>query len=268
MTLIRYELMPFGDATEQAARLPSPTNLTVTCSPRHGLDATVTVAEVLATRGHVVTPHLAARRVRGRAHLTEVVSRLSAVGIDHAVVIGGDGATPEGPYATALDLLRAMRDASHPISATVGAYPEGHPLVRSDALFDALRAKQTYADAMTTQMCFSSRVLTEWLCEVREQGIDLPAIIGVPGRVDRQTLLAISLRIGVGTSIRSLRKQPTAIGRLLTGGGAAQEEFRYSALDQARQRRLGIVGIHVFTFNRLQASMSMLEDDDPQAARG
>jgi methylenetetrahydrofolate reductase (NADPH) len=268
MTLIRYEIMPFGDALEQAARLPGPANLTVTCSPRHGLDATVTVSEALAARGHVVTPHLAARRMRSRVHLTEVVSRLSAAGIDQAVVIGGDGDAPDGPYATALDLLRAMRDTPHPPRATVGAYPEGHPLVSSDELFDALRAKQSYAEAMTTQMCFSSRVLAKWLREVRAQGIELPAVIGVPGRVDRQALLAISLRIGVGTSTRLLRKQPKAIGRLLAGGGAAQDEFRYSALARARQHELGIVGIHVFTFNRLQQSMAMLESHDAQAAKG
>jgi methylenetetrahydrofolate reductase (NADH) len=268
MTLIRYEIMPFGDAVEQAACLSQPAHLTVTCSPRHGLDATVAFAEALAANGHVVTPHLAARRVRSRAHLDEILARLYAAGIENALVIGGDGDPHEGTYATALDLLRAIRDASHPLRATVAAYPEGHPLVSPDELFDALRAKQSYADAMTTQMCFSARVVTKWLHDARAEGIDLPAIIGVPGRVDRQTLITISLRIGVGASTRYLRKQPETIRRLFARGGGAQDEFRSWALARARQRDLGIAGVHVFTFNRLQQSMSMLEGDDAQAARG
>ena len=268
MTLARYELMPFGDAAEQAARLTSAANLTVTCSPRHGLDATVAVAEALAARGHVALPHLAARRVRSPAHLRAVLSRLDAAGIDQAVVIGGDGNAPEGPYSTALELLRELRDLGHPLRATVGACPEGHPLVAPEALMDSLRAKQPFAEAMTTQMCFSSTVLISWLRDARAQGIELPAIVGVPGRVDRQKLLSISLRIGVGASTRYLRKQPGAIGRLLTGGRGAQHEFRYFALDQARQRELGMVGVHVFTFNRLHESIAMLEGDDARTARG
>jgi methylenetetrahydrofolate reductase (NADPH) len=201
-------------------QLREPAHLTITCSPRHGLDATVAFAEALAGGSHVVVPHLAARRVRSRAHLGEVLSRLAAAGIDEAVVVGGDGDAPEGPYATALELLRAIHDLPNPPSATIAAYPEGHPMVSSEDLSEALQAKQTYAGLMTTQMCFSVDALMNWLRQAREYGIDLPAIIGVPGRVDRQKLLAMSLRIGVGASARLLRKQPRMIAQLFAGAGA------------------------------------------------
>jgi methylenetetrahydrofolate reductase (NADPH) len=69
----RFEILPFARGEEEAARLPGPAHLTVTCSPKHGLDHTVEVAARLRALGHLVTVHFAARMVRGRDHLDELL---------------------------------------------------------------------------------------------------------------------------------------------------------------------------------------------------
>ena len=90
----RFELMPFRRALDEAAKLPEPVRLTVTCSPKHGLDESVAVAKELRRLGHEVTLHLAARMVRSEAHLDGVLAEMTEAGIDDAFVIGGDADPP------------------------------------------------------------------------------------------------------------------------------------------------------------------------------
>jgi len=61
----RYEILPFGKGPEQALQLATPVHLTVTTSPKHGVDRSVEVAERARGAGHTVTLHVAARMVRG-----------------------------------------------------------------------------------------------------------------------------------------------------------------------------------------------------------
>ena len=151
----RFELMPFARGEEEAAELPEHVRLTVTCSPKHGLDRTVEVGTRLRALGHAVTVHLAARMVRDRAHLDELLVAMAASGIDDAFVIGGDATPPHGPYASAVELLPLVQE--HPLRPrTVGiaGYPEGHPLIDSATLTEVLEDKSRVADYITTQLCF------------------------------------------------------------------------------------------------------------------
>ena len=45
MTGDRFEVMPFRRALDEAEQLPEPARLTVTCSPKHGLDESIPVAK-------------------------------------------------------------------------------------------------------------------------------------------------------------------------------------------------------------------------------
>ena len=68
--------------------MPTEIRLTVTASPAKGLDATLDAVERLLGHGYRVTPHLAARMVRDRAHLDDLVDRLVALGVDDVFVPG------------------------------------------------------------------------------------------------------------------------------------------------------------------------------------
>ena len=52
----RYELIPLSNALERAAALPPGSQVTVTASPSHGIEATFDLAEAVAAMGHDVTP--------------------------------------------------------------------------------------------------------------------------------------------------------------------------------------------------------------------
>jgi len=247
----QFEVLPFARAEEEAAKLTEPLRLTVTCSPSHGLDQTVEVASRLAALGHDLTVHLAARMVRGRGHLDEVLAKMAEAGIDDAFVIGGDATPPVGPYASAGDVLPLIREHPHrPRTIGIGGYPEGHPLIEDATLAEVLKEKSVFADYMTTQLCFDPGVLLAWVRRTREAGVELPLVAGVPGIVDRAKLLEISMRVGVGPSLSFLRKQGGLRGLLRISGGSADRLFDALA-PLVGDPALNLTGFHYFTFNRL-----------------
>lgn len=252
----RYEILPFGAGAEEAANLDEPVTVTVTCSPKHGLDKTVEVAESLRGHGHTIVPHVPAKMVRDRAHLDEVLERLRAAGIDEIFMIGGDAPEPLGPFGSAVELLPVVHEhALRPHRIGIGAYPEGHPLIDDATLADALKRKTELADYVVTQMCFDPKLLLRWLADKRAEGMRQPVYAGIPGDVDRRKLLEISMKVGVGQSISFLRKQHGI--RRLFGSPRHSMDVLYSALaPRVGDPSVGLAGFHWYTFNRLRDTVA------------
>ncbi len=246
-----FEILPFGMGEQEARELPEHVWLTVTASPTHTLDDTVEVASRLRGLGHAVTPHLAARMVRSREHLDETLAALSEAGVDDGFIVGGDQTPPLGPYASATELLPLIVEHPHrPETIGIAGYPEGHPLIDDETLAQALEEKCRVADYLATQLCYDPDVLLGWVRSIREQGLDLPVHVSVPGMVDRRRLLEISARVGVGPSLRYLRKQGGIrnLFRLSKSSGDRMVDALGPHLGDAE---LNIAGFHYVTFNRL-----------------
>jgi methylenetetrahydrofolate reductase (NADPH) len=244
----RFEVLPLGRSEEEAAQLPGPVRLTVTCSPRLGPDRSVEVASRLRALGHAVTVHIAARMVRDRAHLDSLLAAMADVGADDLFLIGGD-ADPQGEYSSAVQLLPIVSEhRQRPPAIGIAGYPEGHPLVRPDQLDEALREKSTLADYVVTQLCFDPEALRNWIVQQREREMSLPVLIGIPGKVARKRLLEMSLRVGVGPSLTFLRKQ-RGLRSLFTGSTA--DRLYDELVPSLNDPRLNIAGFHYYTFNQL-----------------
>jgi len=249
-------VLPFGTVEEQATQLPEPVRLTMTTSPKHGIDRSLEFAVPLRRLGHPVTLHLAARMVSDHAHLERILDRSAELGIDDFFVIGGDAPEPAGPYASAAELLEVL--ATHPLrpqSIGIAGYPEGHPLIAPDVLDAVLEQKAPAADYIVTQLCFDPKPLVHWLEHVRARGVSLPLYVGAAGPVDRRRLFEISLRIGVGPSLRFVRKQ-RGISRLIRGPADSATRFYEQAAGLVGDAALDVVGFHFFTFNELLATVS------------
>ena len=261
----RYEILPFGKGPEQALQLGIPVHLTVTTSPKHGIDRSVEVAERSRGAGHTVTLHVAARMVRSEEHLTEVLERTAAVGIDDLFVIGGDAPDPLGPFTSAGELLDVLvAHPRRPRTIGIGSYPEGHPLIAPDVLEAALEQKAKVADYLVTQLCFDTKALLAWLDGVRGRGIKLPVHLGAVGPIERTRLLEIATRIGVGPSLRFLRKQH-GITQLFRSPANSANRFFDQLQPKVGDPGYGIAGFHLFTFNDLTGTHAWYEE---RAARG
>src|SRR5918992_5037605 len=157
--LSQFEVLPLERSVEQAEQLPQPERLTVTCSPRHGPDESVAIARRLRALGHGVTVHVAARMVRDRAHLDELLDGMAQAEAD-LFLIGGDPTPPQGPWSSAVDLLPVVCEHSRrPAAIGIAGYPEGHQLIDSATLAGALAQKSALADYVMTQMCFDPEAL-------------------------------------------------------------------------------------------------------------
>lgn len=246
------EVIPLKGADEKLSVVPTSTLVTITCSVKLGLERTLEHTEKAVKAGYRVIPHLAARQVPDEAYLREFVGRIGDMGIKDLYVIGGDAPEPAGPYDAALQILEALAGFEHPIeSIGVGCYPEGHPSVSDEALFEALKAKQPYAKYMASQLCFDPKAMVSWLTKMRAAGITLPLHVGLAAPMQARKLIELSMKIGVGTSVRYLTKQHGFIGNLLRGSSYKPEDLLIGMGDALTAPGMGIEALHLFSFNQI-----------------
>ncbi len=254
-----FELIPLKNVLVQAAHLPTGSTVSVTASPAKGMDATLDLSEELLGEGFHVVPHLSARLTRDRAHLDQMLGRLDALDIRRVFVVGGDADDP-GDFVDGLSLLEAMDDIGSEVEVIgIPSYPEGHPVIPTPALDQALLDKQRFAESMTTQMCFSGDAIVGWLKQRRAAGVTLPVILGMPGVADRMRLLKISARIGVGDSMRFLRKN-TSVARFMLPGSYNPAELVEALGAKLDDPAMNVRGVHIYTFNSCDTTEAWRQD--------
>jgi methylenetetrahydrofolate reductase (NADPH) len=248
-----FELIPLKNAMTQAAFLPAGATVSVTASPAKGIEATVALCERLQAAGFRAVPHLSARMVRDRAHLSDLIAWLEGAGVDRAFIVGGDTKEP-GAFKDGLSLLREMHDIGHPLAEIgIPCYPQGHSFIPDGTLLEALREKARYASYMTTQLCFDPGAIASWLAARRAEGLTLPVHVGVPGVAEPQKLLAISARIGVADTHRFLVKNVRFVARLVRSGGYYRPDGLLAGLaPHIADPAAGIVDLHMYTFNAVE----------------
>lgn len=263
----RFEVLPLDGIEEQVLEhLATGVKLTVTASPRRGLDATLDLTERFVAAGYVTVPHISARLVRDRGHLDDVLDRLRAGGVREMFVLAGDASEPAGRYPGAADLLEAMGERRAEFDAIgITGYPESHHLISDEETIRAMFAKAPMATHIVSQLCFDPGTIAWWIGEVRRRGTDLPIWIGLPGCVDYGKLLRVSMKIGLGESARFLGRHRNWIARLLTRQfkpGRLVRELTPTATDPAAH----VSGFHLYTFNEVgrterwrQATLARIE---------
>jgi len=255
------EIFPTATIESTLAVLEPLSYVAVTCSPTKGVGETLDMAERLAHRGFKIVPHVSARAVRDRSHLIEIIKRLDDTPIVSLFVPGGDADKPAGNYSSALELLRDIAEIDHKFTEIgVAAHPEGHPFLSDEILLEQLRKKQEFATYFVTQMCFDADVLGRWLRDIRDFGITLPAWIGIPGASERSALIKTSLRIGVGDSLRFLKKQGKMAAHMLAAKYYQPNDLLISMAPYVTDSRLNIAGHHIYCFNQVQRTEQWRHD--------
>ena len=255
------EVFPTGSIESRLDALQPGSYVAVTCSPSKGADETIAMSERLAARGFRVVPHIAARSVADRSHLRDIVRRLRDQPIISVFVPGGDADEPVGDYSTALQLLRDLADMDHNFSEIgVAAHPEGHAHANEDELLHLLLEKQQVANYLVTQMCFEADLIGNWLQLIRNGGVTIPAWLGIPGVVDRSALLKTSLRIGVGDSVRFLKKRGDIARRLLRSKTYSPNQLLYDLAPYLADPSYGIGGHHLYCFNQVAGTEAWRAD--------
>jgi methylenetetrahydrofolate reductase (NADPH) len=260
-----FELMPFDSIEEQTAHLPDDATITITASPTLGLEDTITWSENLAEDGYEVVPHVAARYVEDEAHLAEIAGRLTDVGVTDIFVPGGDREEPVGEFDSAYQLLTALEDLDYSFDDVgITGYPEGHDFLDDEVLAESMQRKAPYATYITTQICYDPDAIIEWAADVEQRGIDLPIQVGIPGVMKYQRLLGISRKVGVGDSVKFLKKTTGILDfvKQFVGsrGKYTPDDLVEGVAPYADDPNSNIRGLHIYTFNQVPDTESWRHD--------
>lgn len=246
---------------EAASAIPAGTRINVTFLGNEDLEMRVAAAKAVKDAGFIPVPHISARRIGSEAQLREFLAALQAVGAtEHIFAVGGDPATPEGPYDSAYDIIRSGILPEYGVKeVSISGYPEGHPDISDELLWEHLQKKaaslkeQGLGAVILTQFAFDTDPVTSWIAKVRELGVDAPIRVGTPGPAGIKRLLNFARRFGVGANAMIVKKYGFSLTNLL--GTAGPDRFITDLADlTSADPASGEVRIHFYTFGGLLAT--------------
>ena len=248
----KYEVIPLPGIEDQVLEhAPKHVKLTVTASPKKGIGPTLDLAERLSGRGFEVAPHLSARLIRDRTELGEILARLREANIRDVFVVAGDAPEPAGEFEGSGALLEAMDGIGHGLREVgITGYPESHPLISDEVTIQAMHQKEPHATYITSQICFDTSTINEWVLQVRRRSVELPIYVGMPGAVSMAKLMRISSSIGLGESARFLQKYGSWFWRMFMPGGYSPSALVEGVSLEDPERK--VRGFHVYTFNEVE----------------
>ena len=90
---------------------------------------------------------------------------------------------------------------------------------------------------------------------IRERGVTLPIILGLPGPVRMVRLARIAARIGVAGTARYLQKQHGLLRAVLGRRAFRPDRLMPGFEEIIADPRSNVYGLHIFTFNEVEPSL-------------
>lgn len=109
---------------------------------------------------------------------------------------------------------------------------------------------------MVTQLCFDAVASERRIVSIREDGVALPVVVGLPGVVDRRKLAEISLLTGAGASLRYLGKHGREMATLMRSRRFDPGPLAREVAARLADSDLDIHGVLPFTFNQVEATQA------------
>ncbi len=233
----------------------------ITFLPGSDFDGTIAVAKRLKGEGFLPVPHFAARSIPNAAFLEDKLARLTGeIGLEQVLVIGGAIDKPVGDFADTMQLLETGLFDRHGIRKFgVAGHPEGSPDISDQAIAEALRWKNDFAERsgaqlyLVTQFCFEAGPVIAWDRRIQAEGNRLPIHVGVPGLATIKTLLGHAKACGIGPSMKFLTRQARNLTKLMTVSAPDRLVTELAAY-QASDPGCGIAGVHVYPLGGLRRS--------------
>ncbi len=241
--------------------IPAGTKINVTFLGNEDLDMRVAASKAVKDLGFTPVPHISARRLASQGQLEEFLGRLQEVGAtEHVFCVGGDPATPEGPYPDSLSVIRTGILQDYGVKeVSIAGYPEGHPDIAQDVLWRHLEDKsaalkeQGLDAVILTQFAFDTDPVMRWIDGVRDRGITSQIRIGTPGPAGIKRLINFARRFGVGANAMIVKKYGFSLTNLMGTAGPERFVSDLSGL-LGQDTRSGDVKLHFYTFGGLLAT--------------
>jgi methylenetetrahydrofolate reductase (NADPH) len=223
------------------------------------LDAQIEACAALRVAGFDPVPHIPARFVVSADDLDRRLQAFTAkANVTSVLALGGGAPDPAGDFHCALQLMETGAFQRHGIKTVgIAGHPEGNSditKIHGEAML-LLTLKEKYAwiedsglnGFIATQFLFNAEPVVHWAVELRENGINLPIHVGVPGPASIKTLLRYAALCGVGSSARFIRKQALNITKLLTVSEPTEFVEQLAILHTDKPEH-NIAGAHLYPF--------------------
>ncbi len=211
-----------------------------------------------------VAPHISCIGATS-AQMQELLELYASMGIQRLVALRGDlpsGYGQGGEFQHASDLVRFIRQHyGDQFEIEVAAYPEIHPQAKSaqdDLRFFAEKVAAG-ADQAITQYFFNSDAYFRFLEDVDKLGVDIPIIPGIMPITNFSQLARFSDACGAEIP-RWIRQRLAGFGDDTQSIQAFGQEVITDLCDQLLAG--GAPGLHFYTMNRAEPTLSILRDLD------
>jgi methylenetetrahydrofolate reductase (NADPH) len=201
------------------SRLPSGAAVYVAHTPTASLSDVVRTALAVQNAGLLAMPHIVARRIPNALTLRRALAELRAGGVEQILLIAGDSPRPNGEFASSQDVIDsgALEEAGI-ARVGVAGHPEGHKAVGSMLLWEALQAKQLFAERsgvqmhIVTQFGFNANAVIDWGQQLPRHQIHLPVHVGIAGPAPLPKLIHFAMQCGIGVSLRTVMRNLSGVG--------------------------------------------------------
>ncbi|MFC6672745.1 hypothetical protein [Marinobacterium aestuariivivens] len=237
-----------------APQIPPGTSINIAFLGNENHDQRVNAARIIRACGFEPVPIISSRRLRSERDLDDLLDLFNdAASPSRFIFVGGDPSTPAGPYRDSLALLASGVLQRHSIRHVgIVGYPEGHPKIDTETLWQSLKWKHHFLRDrgctvdITTQFGFDTDAVVHWIQRLRDEGIDAPVRIGVPGPADAGKLLRYAKQFGVVTSTAIARRYGFSLTNLLRHS-VSDRYWNDLATGMAGQN-LGDIRYHLYPF--------------------
>ena len=202
--------------------MPQGTEVYVAHPPNTSFVEVAELSERLLDLGYRPVPHLIARQFRSHDELERSFARLADAGIRRALIVAGDIATPLGPFASTMDVIRRGHIEDYGITDIgIAGYPEGNPATGPGRSYAALLEKIAFAAErdlslyIVTQFGFHAEEVFAWEQRLLNDGVALPIHVGMAGKISVARLLRYAARCGVSASARFLASKANDMAQQL-----------------------------------------------------
>lgn len=211
----------------------------------------------IADSGLEPVPILSARRIQSVEALESFLIRANGLTrVKTVFLVGGDPVSPQGPFIDSLALMHSpILGRCVPEKVVIAGYPEGHPRIHDDTLWECLQLKVAHLESkgfdveITTQLAFDADAVVAWIERVRRSGIQSLIRIGVPAPATTVGLMQFAAQCRVTTSLVSLQKHGWPMPS--TPERSSPENFLVNLQRGLDCRSLGNIAFHIFPLGDL-----------------
>lgn len=255
------------EATRDELRPGTPINIAFLGNEDHA--QRINAARAIRSFGFEPVPIISSRRLRSAQDLETLMRGLiDAAKPERFIFVGGDPAKPAGPFEDSISLLEAGVIEKHAVRhAGIVGYPEGHPKIPADALLRALKWKHDFLRRVgctveiTAQYGFDAEAVIHWIRRLRNEGVDAPIRIGIPGPADVGKLLRFARQFGVVTSAAIVRRYGFSLTNLLVRVGP--DRYWNHITENLAREDFGDVLFHLYPFGGIRDGVRWMNQHVP-----